>query len=122
MAVFRPEQCRGAERIPPAGEPAVLSRIVDDGLGSKPESNRQSAPEVWERLLCVEKEMQLGSRCAIHHAVSFIQGNVFVIVAGLMCACHLPARAAGPPTVDELLGYKIRVHSRLPRTTSRPTR
>ena len=52
-----------------------------------------------------EKEMQLGSRCAIHHAVSFIQRNVFVVAAGLMWACHAPARAAEPPTVDELLSY-----------------
>lgn len=49
--------------------------------------------------------MQLGGRSAIHHAVSFIQRNVFVVAAGLMWVCQLPANAAGPPPVDELLSY-----------------
>jgi hypothetical protein len=39
------------------------------------------------------------------HAVSFIQRNAFVVAAGLIWACHLPARAASPPPVDELLSY-----------------
>jgi len=41
----------------------------------------------------------------MHHTMSFIQRNVFVVAAGLLWVFHIPARAVEPPTVDELLGY-----------------